>query len=96
MFVVTVDFQIHPAQLEAFMKGMLSNAKASVDLEEGCLQFDVCVAKDDTCHIFLYEVYRKAEDFDVHLKTAHFLSFNTASAAQIISKTVRSFERVGN
>jgi (4S)-4-hydroxy-5-phosphonooxypentane-2,3-dione isomerase len=95
MFVVTVDFQIHAAQLDAFMESMLSNAKASVDLEEGCLQFDVCVAQNDNCHVFLYEVYRKAEDFDVHLKTAHFLSFNAESAAHIASKTVRMFQRAG-
>lgn len=93
MFVVTVDFHIHPGQMDVFMPGMLANAKASLDLEEHCLQFDVCISNSDPHHVFLYEVYRRAEDFDVHLKMPHFLDFNAKSATQIVSKTVRTFYR---
>jgi (4S)-4-hydroxy-5-phosphonooxypentane-2,3-dione isomerase len=96
MFVVTVDFQIHPDQMDSFMQAMLSNAKASLDLEEHCLQFDVCVSHSDPHHVFLYEVYRSAADFDEHLKMPHFLSFNTQSASQVISKTVEKFNRIGS
>jgi (4S)-4-hydroxy-5-phosphonooxypentane-2,3-dione isomerase len=93
MFIVTVDFHIHPEQIDSFMAGMLANAKASLDLEEHCLQFDVCVSSSDPHHVFLYEVYAQAEDFDAHLKMPHFLEFNTQSAAQVKSKTVRTFYR---
>jgi (4S)-4-hydroxy-5-phosphonooxypentane-2,3-dione isomerase len=75
------------------MPSMLANAKASLELEENCLQFDVCTASDDANHVFLYEVYRRKEDFDAHLKMAHFLDFNAKSASQVISKTVRTFSR---
>ena len=93
MFVVTVDFQIHPEQFDAFMSGMLTNATASLELEPHCEQFDVCVSKDDPHHVFLYEIYRRAQDFDAHLKMPHFLDFNAKSAAQVISKIVRTFDR---
>lgn len=96
MFVVTVDFQIHPGQMQAFMPGMLRNAQASLDLEENCLQFDVCVSVADANHVFLYEIYRSKEDFDAHLKMPHFLDFNAKSAAQVMSKTVKIFERADN
>jgi (4S)-4-hydroxy-5-phosphonooxypentane-2,3-dione isomerase len=96
VFVVTVDFHIHPEQMEAFMEGMLANAKASLDLEEHCLQFDVCVSQSDPHHVFLYEVYRSAADFDAHLKMPHFLEFNAKSAVQVISKTVSTFDRADN
>jgi (4S)-4-hydroxy-5-phosphonooxypentane-2,3-dione isomerase len=93
MFVVTVDFQIHAAKMEAFMEGMLANAKASVELEEHCLQFDVCVSRTDPYRVFLYEVYHSAADFDLHLKMPHFLEFNAKSTEQVISKTVNTFDR---
>ncbi len=93
MFIVTVDFQIHPGQMDVFMPGMLANAKASLELEEHCLQFDVCVSKNDPHHVFLYEVYRRAEDFDAHLKMPHFISFNTNTASLVVQKTVRTFQR---
>jgi (4S)-4-hydroxy-5-phosphonooxypentane-2,3-dione isomerase len=90
MFVVTVDFQIQPGQMESFMPRMLANAQASLDLEENCLQFDVCVSTTDAQHVFLYEIYRSKEDFDAHLKMPHFVDFNAASASQVVSKTVRT------
>ncbi|MBS7807478.1 putative quinol monooxygenase [Variovorax sp. PCZ-1] len=94
MFVVTVDFHIHPGQMESFMPSMLANAQASLDLEENCLQFDVCIAANDANHVFLYEIYRTKEDFDAHLKMPHFLDFNTRTAPQIISKMVHTFNRI--
>ena len=95
MFVVTVDFQIHPQHMAAFMEGMLANAKASLDLEEHCLYFDVCVSRASEHHVFLYEVYRSSEDFDAHLKMPHFLDFNSNSATHVIGKTVKTFDRAG-
>jgi (4S)-4-hydroxy-5-phosphonooxypentane-2,3-dione isomerase len=94
MYVVTVDFHIHPEQKDAFMLSILANAKASLELEENCLQFDVCVAANDANHVFLYEIYRNKEDFDMHLKMPHFLDFNAKSTKQVISKSVHAFHRM--
>jgi (4S)-4-hydroxy-5-phosphonooxypentane-2,3-dione isomerase len=94
MYIVTVDFHIHPEHIKDFMPRMLANAKASMDLEENCLQFDVCVSASNPHQVFLYEVYAQAADFDNHLKMPHFLEFNAVSAEQILSKTVHTFERI--
>lgn len=94
MFVITVDFKIHPEHLSAFMPLMLANAKASLEFEPDCEQFDVCVSTQNPCHVFLYEIYRSQAAFDAHLQMAHFLEFNKASAAHVASKAVSSFERV--
>lgn len=93
MFVVTVDFQIQPALFDTFMVNMLANARASLELEENCLQFDVCIDNADPHRIFLFEVYLQAKDFDAHLKMPHFLEFNAQCASQVIHKNVRTFER---
>jgi (4S)-4-hydroxy-5-phosphonooxypentane-2,3-dione isomerase len=91
MFIVTVDFRIKPEHRHNFLQQMTANAKASIANESGCNQFDVCVSAQDPCHIFLYEVYQSSADFDLHLKTAHFLAFNAATLDYIENKTVRSF-----
>jgi (4S)-4-hydroxy-5-phosphonooxypentane-2,3-dione isomerase len=91
MFVITVDFFIKPEHRGAFVAAVTANAQQSLALEPGCQQFDVCVAADDPCHVFLYEVYGSEGDFNEHLKTAHFLSFNDASSPWVLRKAVARY-----
>jgi autoinducer 2-degrading protein len=93
MFVVTVDFEIHPEHFDSFMRAMVANAHASLDLEVNCLQFDVCTSDANQHHVFLYEVYQDALDFQAHLQMPHFLLFNEQSAPQVISKKIQTFHR---
>ena len=55
---------------------MLENARASLNDEPGCHQFDVCFAADDPGRCFLYEVYTDRGAFDAHLGMAHFKAFD--------------------
>ena len=57
MYVITVEFEIDPDRLEAFLPLMRDNAAASVRDEPGCRQFDVCQDPDAPNRIFLYEIY---------------------------------------
>jgi quinol monooxygenase YgiN len=94
MFVVTVDFIIKPNCEAVFIEAMNKQAHNSVHKEEGCLQFDVCGDLEDPRKIFLYEVYRDAEAFDVHLKTQHFLDFDATVRDWTASKTARQWHRL--
>ncbi len=91
MLVITVDFFVKPEHRSEFVQAITTNAQQSLALEPGCQQFDVCVAADDPCHVFLYEVYDSAADFDAHLKAAHFLAFNEASSSWVQRKGVERF-----
>jgi len=93
MHIVIVHFHVAPAHRDAFLREMKANAANSVELETGCHQFDVCVAPDDPCHVFLYEVYDDSAAFDVHLASAHFQSFNAVTNAWVTSKCVKEFIR---
>ena len=42
MYVIIVDFEIDPEQIDAFLPLMCENASASARDEPGCRQFDVC------------------------------------------------------
>ena len=91
MFVVTVQFDIALEHADRFLSEMNANAEASVRLEEGCLQFDVCTGEPGT--VFLYEVYDSEEAFQVHLKSAHFLSFNATTTPWVTAKSVTTYRR---
>ncbi len=94
MFVVTVDFVIKPHCEAAFVEAMNTQAYNSLHNEDGCLQFDVCQDLEDPRKIFLYEVYRDAAAFDIHLKTDHFLDFDATVRDWTAAKTARQWQRI--
>ncbi len=91
MFVVTVNFTIRPDHATDFLPAMLENARASVEREPGCRQFDVCRDPEDPHEIFLYEIYDDAEAFQAHLAAEHFKTFDARVAPWVASKTVKTW-----
>jgi (4S)-4-hydroxy-5-phosphonooxypentane-2,3-dione isomerase len=90
LFAVTVQFEVLPDRFDEFLLLVNANARHSVELEAGCLQFDVLVPAggEQPGRVFLYEIYSSAEDFEVHLGMQHFLRFDQATHAMLLSKTV--------
>ena len=91
MYTITVEFKIHEAHLEVFMRAMHDQAANSIALEEGCHRFDIAVAEDEPCRVFLYELYSSKGAFEAHLKTTHFLQFDSLVADWVESKNVQSW-----
>jgi len=92
MYVITVEFTIHPDHLAAFMPLMLENARISRETEPGCRRFDVCRDPAQPEHVFLYELYDDRAAFDAHLAAAHFKVFDGAVKAMVASKAVHAYE----
>lgn len=91
MYAVTVTFTPAPDAMERFLPLMVENARASLQNEPGCLQFDVCCGADS---VFLYEVYTDRAAFEQHLASAHFRSFDAAVADLVAEKVVHTFDEV--
>jgi quinol monooxygenase YgiN len=87
-FVIYVEFNLHENAVEKFMPMMLANARASLSDEPGCERFDVLHVAGRPQQVVLYEIYRDRAAFQEHLKTPHFLEFNTATAPFIREKKV--------
>jgi quinol monooxygenase YgiN len=87
-FVIYVEFILHDDAAGRFMPLMLANARSSLEDEPGCERFDVLHVADKPHHIVLYEIYRDRAAFQHHLKTPHFLEFNTITAPLIKEKKV--------
>jgi autoinducer 2-degrading protein len=93
VYVIVVDFTIKPEHVAAFRTAIVENARLSRESEPGCRQFDVCVDPEDATRIFLYELYDDEAAFQAHLRTAHFLEFDRASAPWVAAKSARALAR---
>ena len=90
--VVIVKFQIVEDRKSDFAELVAEQARRSLADEPGCLTFDVCHDPENPRVVILYEIYRSRADFDAHLATPHFTSFDSASAPMVRSKSVRILE----
>jgi quinol monooxygenase YgiN len=93
MYVVTVEFKVTADHAEAFRDAVLRQSRNSLVNEPDCHQFDVCTYPNDPTLIYLYEVYSDQEAFQSHLRSDHFLDFDTKTKAWVDSKTVRTWIR---
>jgi quinol monooxygenase YgiN len=95
MYVVTVTFEVHADQVDAFRPLMLKQAETSVSQEPGCQQFDVATDPQRPTVFYLYELYTDRAAFDAHLASSHFVSFDAAVQPMLTGKTVQTFDRIG-
>jgi quinol monooxygenase YgiN len=94
MLAVTVRFTVKPGCEERFLARVRVQARASLDAEPDCRQFDVCRDVSDARRVFLYEVYTSAAAFAAHLASAHFLAFDADTRAWTDEKVIERWERV--
>ncbi len=90
-YVIWVDFEIDPEQMERFESLLRANAKASLDLEPGCRQFDVLAPFPAQSAISLYEIYDDEVAFQAHLASNHYLEFAAATTLAVRNKVVKAF-----
>ncbi len=89
MQVLVVEFRIKSEHIDAFAAAIAHNAKASLETEPGCKQFDVCRSSDEPQLFYLYELYVDEAAVQAHLNSPHFLAMNAATATWVESKLVR-------
>jgi len=93
MLALVVEFRIRPESIDDFAVAIDENARLSRDTEPGCRQFDVCRDPADASLFFLYELYDDEAAIQAHLKSAHFLQMDAATATWVQSKVVRKLQR---
>jgi autoinducer 2-degrading protein len=90
MFIVIVTLDVDPDRVDEFSELIAANARSSVELEPGCLVFEVNRSLEIANRFYLYEVYTSEEAFVVeHKGSDHFATFIARSAPLTIpgSKT---------
>ena len=92
-FVLTVDMQIIPGQIENFTKAIEENSAASIK-EPGCRQFHVATSTTDPNHIFLYEIYDNEAAYQAHRTTEHFKKFDAIRNSLIVKSEAKPFKPI--
>jgi autoinducer 2-degrading protein len=87
-FAIIVEFRLKPGVRAEFRRLMDINASASARTEPGCRRFDVLEPQAEPDRVMLYEIYDDEAAFEQHLKAAHFLEFDAASAPLVIDRTI--------
>ena len=93
LLALVVESRIKAAYIDAFDAAIRANARASVEREPGCRQFDVCRDPDDASLFFLYELYDDEAAIQAHLQSPHFLQMDAGSAGWLDAKVVRKLVR---
>lgn len=75
MLVVHVTFKIKPEYREEFLNASIEDASSSIKNERGCKRFDILMDLNSEDIIYFYEIYETDEDFELHLKSPHFLKW---------------------
>ena len=87
-FAIIVDFRLKPGTRPEFRRLVDSNARMSAHVEQGCRRFDVVEPRDEVDRVLLYEIYDDDVAFEAHVKSPHYVQFDTDSAPLIIGKSV--------
>ena len=77
-----------------FREVMLRQARNSLANEDGCHRFDVCTDPENPRRFFLYELYRDADAFQVHLDSPHFRDFDARVRTWVEHKSVAAWSRL--
>tara|TARA_A100001011_G_C13770006_1_gene618790 strand:+ start:268 stop:558 length:291 start_codon:yes stop_codon:yes gene_type:complete len=93
MYVITVEFIIKADHIANFKKRMLQQAYDSLQKEKDCYYFDVCLDKNNMSKVFLYEIYKDEDAFNVHLTSSHYINFNKEVSPWVLEKNINKFEK---
>jgi (4S)-4-hydroxy-5-phosphonooxypentane-2,3-dione isomerase len=64
-----VEFDLKPEHFDEFEKIIRSHGRRTKEGEEGCMAFEVLIPRDEPNRLYLYECYRDAAAFDVHVNS---------------------------
>ena len=94
MHVVLVEFTVKPEFFDQFLARVGQQATDSLEKEVDCHRFDVCVDRDSSESVLLYEIYSDQAAFGAHLKTDHFKQFDQETKEWFQDKKVKQLRLV--
>lgn len=72
---LVVDVRLVPGTREAFVDRVGAHARACLELEPGCLRFDVLIPDGEADRVMLYEMFADQAALDAHRATDRIATF---------------------
>lgn len=66
---LVVEYNVKPGRMESFVELITTHGRKTLEMEDGCVAFEVMIPKDDDGKVFLYECYKDASAFAEHNKS---------------------------
>jgi len=82
-FANVVTIEVVPGQRDQVIALLLAH-KARLKDEPGTLQFEVLLAKDEDTKVRVYEMYRDAAAFEVHLNAPSLAQWKKDTAGMVV------------
>ena len=83
-FANVVTIEVAPGQRDQVVTLLLAH-KARLKDEPGTLQFEVLLPKDDDTKVRVYEMYRDATAFELHLKGPSLAQWKEETAGMVVT-----------
>jgi autoinducer 2-degrading protein len=93
VLALVVQIECPEGTRDAFLEAIREQAAASLELEPGCLRFDVCESVNHSERFVLYEVYEDEAAWEAHPQTEHFARWR-ASADELGLRIERTLTRI--
>jgi len=93
-FVLAVNLRIKAENVDAFMAGVLANAREARK-EPGCRQFEVLVDPKDKTKVLLFEIYNDDKAFEAHQQTPHFKKYLAEAVPLLASRERQVLTKAG-
>ena len=72
---LVVHLDIAPEKFDEFIEICRAHGKNSVEIETGCLSFQVMIPQEEPNKVILVEVYQDDEALDSHWKSDHMAAY---------------------
>jgi quinol monooxygenase YgiN len=92
MIAVVAEFRVSPNGAKDFRTLAEQHARRCLELEPGCLQFDITQDQADPGQWLFYERYRDAAALEAHTKTEYLPKFIEATRPHITDRRLRRFD----
>ncbi len=86
VIALIVDVEIVPGQRDSLISRVVTHANLSLEVEPGCLRFDVLIPEDDDTRLLVYEIYVDEAALAAHRASPHMAAFWTDAGPMIQSR----------
>ena len=94
MIALIVEFEAGPGLGDDLRDALVTQARNSLENEQGCRHFDVCADPDNTERFVLYELYDDEAAVEAHRATSYYAAFRERIDPIVSSRQLQTMVRL--
>ena len=84
--VLVVELEIDPKHFDTFVDIVTRHGANSLEIEEGCLRFEVLIPRESKNKLILVEMYADDAALDAHWDSDHMAAYRKRVSKMIVSR----------